>query len=151
MPRSLIPAAGGAMPVSLAARLKPYGMPEGVDPLEWRKSAMARVNDLLDRAMNLITALDMMEVDADLEDGGDAEPWLGWPARGPSPYDSDDGDDRERDDSDDEDGGEAEPSLGAPERGGWYVSQEHWADGARGDHEREEVSEDEGAEDAAFL
>ena len=46
---------------------------------------------------------------------------------------------------------DAEPTLGAPERGDWYVSQEHWADGACGDHEREEVSEDEGAEDAAFL
>ena len=92
-----------------------------------------------------------MEVDPDLEAGADAEPWLGWPARGPVAYDDNTGDDRERDDSDDEDGGDAEPTLGAPERGGWYVSQAHWADGARGDHEREEVSEDEGADDCAYL
>lgn len=132
-------------------RIGPLGAPQGVPAHEWRKAAQKRVEVLLDAASRLIEALDRMDTDCDLEDGADGEPWLGWPARGPSPYDSDDGDDRERDDSDDEDGGEAEPSLGAPERGGWYVSQEHWADGARGDHEREEVSEDEGAEDCAYL
>jgi hypothetical protein len=65
------------------------------------------------------------------------------PARGPSPYDSDDGDHGERDDSDDEDGGEIEPTLGAPERGDWYVPKGRWADGARGDHERAEDHDQE--------
>ena len=62
--------------------LKPYGMPKGMDPREWRQSVEKRLNDLLDRAMSLITALDLMEADVDLEDGADGEPWLGWGGRG---------------------------------------------------------------------
>ncbi|TIV39592.1 MAG: hypothetical protein E5V99_04365 [Mesorhizobium sp.] len=38
---------------------------------------------MFDRATALITALDLMEADCDLEDGADAEPWLGWGERGP--------------------------------------------------------------------
>ncbi|TPK85329.1 hypothetical protein [Mesorhizobium sp. B2-4-17] len=132
------------------AILKPYGMPPGIDPRTWRQEVQKRLNDLLDRAMSLITALDLMEADCDLEDGADAEPWLGWCALGPqtvrgfhdgrgSPYD-----DRELDNSDDEDDGTEEPTLGAPNR----TSQVHWADGARGDHEREEDHDAEPENDA---
>lgn len=77
--------------------LKPLGMPKGMDPREWRQSVEKRLNDLLDRAMSLITALDLMEVDCDLEDGADEEPSLGCL------------DDLEQDTCDDEDGGDAEP------------------------------------------
>ncbi|WP_095199877.1 hypothetical protein [Mesorhizobium carmichaelinearum] len=45
-------------------KLKPLGMPKGMNPREWRQSVEKRLNDLLDRAMSLITALDMMEVGA---------------------------------------------------------------------------------------
>lgn len=53
--------------------LQPLGMPKGMDPREWRQSVEKRLNDVLDRAMSLITALDLMEADCDLEDGADAE------------------------------------------------------------------------------
>ncbi|RWL45275.1 MAG: hypothetical protein EOR60_15125 [Mesorhizobium sp.] len=43
----------------------------------------AQLNDLFDRATALITALDLMEIDCDLEDGADAEPSVGWGERGP--------------------------------------------------------------------
>ena len=56
--------------------LKPYGMPSGMDPREWRQSVEKRLNDLLDRVMSLITALDLME------DLADDEPWLGWGGKG---------------------------------------------------------------------
>lgn len=68
----------------------------------------------------LINLLDAMEPDVDLEEGGDAEPWLGWPERGPSALakDSqhddreDDGDDLEPNgDETDYDGGEADAAL----------------------------------------
>ena len=144
MLKSPIPAAGGAMPATVAL-LRPMGAPHGVSAQEWRAAAEARVNALLEAATALIEALDTMEADPDLEETGDDEPSLGWPLRGPSAYGATEGDDRELDETDDEDGGDNEPTLGAPERGGWYVSQEHWADGAKGDHEREDVSEDEGA------
>jgi hypothetical protein len=78
--------------------LKPLGMPAGIDPHQWRQSIETRLNDLLDRAMALITVLDLMEADCDLEDGADDEPSIG----------SYGGDDRERDDCDDEDSHDAE-------------------------------------------
>jgi hypothetical protein len=53
-----------------------------MDPREWRQSVEKRLNDLLDRAMSLITALDLMEVDCDLEDTAGDEPSLGWGHRG---------------------------------------------------------------------
>lgn len=116
-------ATGEAMPVANLARLVPFGIPAGTDPRTWRQAVEAQVNDLLDRAMSLITALDLMEADAD------HEPWLGFGAINPScsqvgwaAGDSreDDGSDWEPDDSgygdidalilDSETGGE--PSLG---------------------------------------
>jgi hypothetical protein len=57
--------------------LKPYGCPACVDPRTWRQSVETRLNDLLDRAMSLITALDLMEADCDLEETADDEPSLG--------------------------------------------------------------------------
>lgn len=105
--------------------LKPFGMPDGVDPRTWRQAIEAQLNDLFDRATALITALDLMEIDCDLEDGADAEPYLG----GWSGYN----DDREGDDSDHEDDGTSEPSLGASNR----CCQVHWAEGNRTDREED--------------
>ncbi|PZV37607.1 hypothetical protein B5V02_15085 [Mesorhizobium kowhaii] len=78
--------------------LKPLGCPQGVDPRTWRQSVEKRLNDLLDRAMSLITALDLMEADCDLEETADDEPSLGCL------------DDLEQDNCDDEDGGDTEPN-----------------------------------------
>jgi hypothetical protein len=80
--------------------LAPVGIPKGVDPRTWRQAIERRLNDLLDQSMALITALDLMEADCDLEDGGDDEHALGWTERGPSAFGENT--DRERDDSDDE-------------------------------------------------
>ncbi|MGX5846917.1 hypothetical protein ACWGTO_07545 [Mesorhizobium sp. PL10] len=158
--------------------LKPFGIPEGIDPRTWRRAIEKELNALFDKATALITALDVMEADCDLEDGADSEPWLGWTDRGPqtmSPVFSDGRgsphDDREQDNSDYEDDGTLEPSLGAPERHPWSrdadplsglamprscftrqepgQSQEHWADGSRGDHERE-VDHDREADPADY-
>lgn len=76
MPNTNVPAAGEAMPAAIGRCrvLQPYGMPKGMDPRQWRQSVEKRLNDLLDRAMSLITALDLMEADCDLEDSHDAEP-----------------------------------------------------------------------------
>jgi hypothetical protein len=92
MPNTHVPAAGEAMPAAevmpttigrFSGRvLQPYGMPKGMDPREWRQSVEKRLNDLLDGAMSLVTALDLMEVDCDLEDTADDEPSLGWGHRG---------------------------------------------------------------------
>ncbi|MDG4908414.1 hypothetical protein P9228_18470 [Mesorhizobium sp. WSM4898] len=105
------------MPAAIIGSLKPYGVPDGLDPREWRIAVQRRVNELLDQSMALITALDVMEADSeDLEDGADAEPSLGWTARGGqsflagtapngSPCDTID---LELDNCDDEDGHDAE-------------------------------------------
>lgn len=85
--------------------LKPLGCPQGVDPRAWRQSVEKRLNDLLDRAMSLITALDLMEADCDLEETADDEPTLGWVDRG-NPGNTLD---LELDNADDEDGHDAEP------------------------------------------
>ena len=130
---------------ALTPMLKPFGAPKGVDPLEWRKSVEARLNDLLDRAMSLITALDMMEVDPDLEETGDDEPSLGWTERGLAALTKDvPQDDREQDDSDAEDGHDDEPTLGW-ERGSVPYDQTHIISDAFFD-ECEDVSEDEAAD-----
>ncbi|MER9171218.1 hypothetical protein NKI12_28610 [Mesorhizobium australicum] len=99
--------------------LKPYAMPKGMDPRKWRQEVGKRINELLDQSMALITALDLMEADCDMEETADDEPSLGWTDRGPqatsnmfldgrgSAYD-----DREGDTSDWEDGADDEHSLG---------------------------------------
>jgi len=90
----------------------------------------------------LLDALDAAGVD--LEDEGEAEPWLGWIDG--KPVLSDSHDDREAEDDD-------EPILGAPERHpSCYQfascdatsSQEHWADGSARHDEAEAVNEDGG-------
>ncbi|MDX8457905.1 hypothetical protein [Mesorhizobium humile] len=63
--------------------MKPVGIPAGADPRSWRQAIEQQLNDPFDRATALITALDVMEADCDLEDGADAAPWLGWGERGP--------------------------------------------------------------------
>ncbi|MFK0688180.1 hypothetical protein ACFX5Q_08250 [Mesorhizobium sp. IMUNJ 23033] len=112
MPKPSFPAAGEAMPAAeemqimgrFSGRLQPLGMPKGMDPRLWRQSVETRLNDLLDRAMSLIAALDLMEADCDLEETADDEPSLGWADRG-GPGDTLD---LEQDDCDDEDGHDAE-------------------------------------------
>jgi hypothetical protein len=88
----------------MVATLKPLGMPRGMNPREWRQSVEKRLNDLLDRAISLITALDCMEADCDLEDTADDEPSLGWVDRG-QPGDTLD---LEQDNCNDEDSHDAE-------------------------------------------
>ncbi|MER8923436.1 hypothetical protein [Mesorhizobium sp. M0802] len=96
--------------------LKPYGMPKGTDPRIWRQSVEKRLNDLLDRAMSLITALDLMQADCDLEETADDEPSLGWAHNGGQSFLSGtapnlpagDTCDLELDNADDEDGADAE-------------------------------------------
>ena len=63
----------------------------------------------------LISLLDTLDGDADLEPGNDDEPSMGWSYSFegvPVPPAADGGDDRELDEADDEDGGDREPSLG---------------------------------------
>lgn len=111
--------------------LAPYGMPTGVDPRIWRKSVAARLDELLDQAMNLITALDAMEVDPDLEPDLDDEPGT-WP-QGDfcRAFDSGESEDKEDD-------GTAEPGLGAPETRN-AESQGHWW---KGRNDGREVDDD---------
>ncbi|MDG4908145.1 hypothetical protein P9228_17085 [Mesorhizobium sp. WSM4898] len=113
--------------------LQPFGIPDGLDPREWRMAVQRRVNELLDQSMALITALDLMEADSeDLEDGADAEPWLGWTDRGPqasssicmdgrgSAYDDREAEDEHGGDINDEpqaDDSDDEHSLGWTEEG----------------------------------
>jgi hypothetical protein len=87
--------------------LKPYGMPKGMNPRTWRQAIEKQLNDLFDRATSLITALDLMEADCDLEETADDEPSLGWVDRG-QPGNTID---LEQDNCDDEDGHDAEPDT----------------------------------------
>lgn len=104
--------------------LKPLGIPPRMNPSDWRQSVENRLNDLLDRNRSLITALDLMEADCDLEETADDEPSLGWTERGGHGLASylapnlPAGDvlDLEMDNSDDEEGGDEEPMMGAIER-----------------------------------
>ncbi|MBM2712781.1 hypothetical protein JQK88_16330 [Mesorhizobium caraganae] len=82
-----------------------------MNPRVWRQSVEKRLNDLLDRAMSLITALDLMEADCDLEDTADDEPSLGCL------------DDLELDNCDDEDGHDAEPDQCDCEPVTWETDQ----------------------------
>ncbi|RUV00543.1 hypothetical protein EOA79_20280 [Mesorhizobium sp. M1A.F.Ca.IN.020.03.2.1] len=95
-------------------------------------NAITPIDSLARRAIEdeierLISLLDLMEADCDLEDGADDEPSLGW-CTGYGPGDTLD---LEADDCDDEDDGTAEPSPGALNR----VCQVKWAAGARSDRE----------------
>lgn len=58
----------------MTTAIAPFGMPAGIDPRVWRRSVAARLDELLDAAMNLITALDLMETDPDLEPDDEGEP-----------------------------------------------------------------------------
>lgn len=149
----------------VAPFLHPAGCPVGVDPAEWRVAIGKRIEDLQDRIQALITALDLIEVDPDLEpylagfetpvsddregDPGETEPTLGWTLATVQDGrkwlgNADFGDELEADRSD------YEPNLGSPEvpaerlvpggSHGWHFkrgSQEHWA-GGRGDDTEEE-------------
>ncbi|MER8661902.1 hypothetical protein NKH34_12250 [Mesorhizobium sp. M1148] len=103
---------------ALVRTLHPYGMPKGTDPRIWRQSIEKRLNDLLDRAMSLVTALDLMEADfCDDEETADDEPSLGWAHNGGQSFLSGtapnlpagDTCDLELDNADDEEGADAEP------------------------------------------
>ncbi|CAN7574462.1 hypothetical protein [Mesorhizobium caraganae] len=113
------------------ASLKPLGMPKGMDPRKWRQSIQKRLNDHLDRAMSLITALDLMEADCDLEETADDEPSLGWTERGGQSFLSTTAPnlpatvvtDLELDNCDDEDTHDAEPDEGDGETVTWETDQ----------------------------
>ncbi|MER8746011.1 hypothetical protein NKH54_23425 [Mesorhizobium sp. M1004] len=103
---------------ALVRTLRPNGMPKGTDPRVWRQSIEKRLNDLLDRAMSLVTALDLMEADfCDDEETGDDEPSLGWAHNGGQSFLSGtapnlpagDTCDLELDNADYEEGADAEP------------------------------------------
>ncbi len=110
--------------------LKPLGIPEGMDPRQWRLELSKRVAELLEQAGNLIDALDAMTPDVDLEDGGDFEPSLGWPDRGIAALDMRIAQDDEREEENEHGGdvlderhdaldeGDDEPFMGRPEWGG---------------------------------
>ena len=130
------------------ALMDALGLPQLVE----RNFASFQINDLsedrsvigeaVDHAIVILDALDAPDVD--LEDEGEAEPWLGWIDG--KPVLSDSHDDREAEDDD-------EPILGAPERHpSCYQfalcdatsSQEQWADGSARHDEAEAVNEDGG-------
>lgn len=109
--------------------------------------------DQIDR---LIRFLDESDLDPDLEDGGDDEPWLGFldgfPGKGAGTMSCDD---LERDDSDDEDGADDEPSLGAaeyhpsvfdPYAFSWRGDQTRWAISGRDDREGDDADDPRGEE-----
>ncbi len=121
----------------LAALGLPRLMEPGFVPLD-----PAAIGDALDTAIATLDALDAPA--EDLEDEGEAEPWLGWIDG--RPVLSDSHDDREAEEDD-------EPMLGAPERHpSCYQfalcdptsSQELWADGSARYDEAEAVNEDGG-------
>jgi len=113
--------------VLLAALGLPRLMEPGFVPLD-----PAALGEAVDHAIVILDALDAPDVD--LEDEGEAEPWLGWIDG--KPVLSDSHDDREHDAAD------WEPILGAPERhpawDPWSSGrnstgrQTHWSDGRNG-------------------
>ena len=95
--------------------LQPTGLPVGVEPRAWRKAIRERIDQHLASVEALLAALDSMDTDCDLEEGGDLEPSLGWPSgHGLSQLDGTmrHDDDREADNCDDEETGDDEHSLG---------------------------------------
>ncbi len=111
------------------ALLAALGLPSLVEP-GFVPLDPAAIGDALDTAIATLDALDAPGVD--LEDEGEAEPWLGWIDG--KPVLSDSHDDREAEDDD-------EPILGAPERhpacDPWTSGrnsmgrQTHWSDGRK--------------------
>lgn len=80
-----------------------------------RKEAEEIVEASLDLIERMLRILDRLDHDPDLEDGGDAEPSLGWPmGHGIAQLRTDisHDDDPEHDDADHEDNGDAEPEDG---------------------------------------
>jgi hypothetical protein len=121
--------------VTPIASLAPMGCPKGIEPHKWRKAIASRIETLSDQMNALISVLDRMDSDPDLEPNGDEEPSLGWPlGHGVSQLRPDmaHDDDREQDDTDAEDGGDDEPSLASPER---YDRQIMWCAGSDRDGE----------------
>lgn len=123
-------------PASLAS-LVPMGCPKGVPPHEWRRAIAARIEALADQMNALVSVLDWMDGDSDLEEAGD-ELDVSWP-EGFRPFDTSLSEDAEDDDTD-EDDGDKEPTLGSVGYKPWD-SQAFWASGVAGDHEREEENE----------
>ncbi len=142
-------------------------------PANFLPAARRGIEDEIER---LIGLLDGMDADPDLEDAGDAEPWLGWPNSGQSAtMEMACDDDRELEEASgfgDAEGMavemQGEPDLGWTEETdqerrlqtmpGWRVEDgepdlgflDHgtgWTGEAVYDDDREDVSEDEGAQD----
>lgn len=95
--------------------LRADGVPHYIAPDIFRLHVDLRQRHSLSKAIDsLIGLLDAMEPDPDLEDGGDGEPWLGWPEAYPGRGAAwglhvTGEDDREAEDEHDEDGGDDEP------------------------------------------
>jgi len=106
-----------------------------VDPRTWRQAIEKRLNELLDQSFALITALDLMEADCDLEQGRDEEESLGWAGRA---FTYQNTGEREADSADDE------PWLGSLDRN---VSQVQWNAGRSDDREEENEHAVDPAED----
>jgi hypothetical protein len=92
----------------------------------------------------LLALLDALDGDADLEEGGDTEPELGFTriGSGVAPFEHASIDDRELDDS------ESEPSLASPESLSAFTSQLGWARGNSADLEGDPKEDDEDGHDA---
>ena len=93
----------------------------------------------------LLEILDTLDLDPDLEDTADHEPWLGMPERLPGSWSGlylEGNDDRVEDDCDSEDGGDDEPSLGSSNSfaGSWESRRVSRVE------DREDECEDEGAQ-----
>lgn len=71
-----------------------YTLARRIARLRWlRREARRAVDELLE----LVDALDRLDGDPDLEPANDDEPSLGWPERGPSPFDENSTDECELD------------------------------------------------------
>jgi hypothetical protein len=132
----------------------PIGLPDGVEPKDWRAHIEAEIERLMDRQFALVDLLDKIDIGND----PDFEPWLAGgdgDDREGGDIDTCEGDDLEGFDGEGDGCCDDEPSLGAPEispeyllpggQYGWHRvngSQEHWAQGDRKD--LEENVEDEG-------
>jgi hypothetical protein len=120
-----------------ALRHNPTGCPVGIEPRRWRKALSRRVETHLALATALLSLLDGMADDCDLEDNGDHEPSLGggtnaygeydlegdesetgdlsWPETGPQVFRDTLGTEDDEDSDPDEHNGDVEPSLGFTE------------------------------------